>query len=75
MAIFLSTDQACEFLHVKKSYLYQLVHKKKIPHYKPLGSKILFDQQELENFILKGRVDTRDELESKAVELLNNRGQ
>lgn len=71
MATFLSTDQACEFLHVKRSYLYQLVHKRKIPHYKPLGSKILFDEEELENFVRKNRVRTYDELESKAVDLLN----
>jgi hypothetical protein len=36
-----------------------------------LNGRILFDVDELENFVRKGKVATRTELEHEAVDLLN----
>jgi len=71
---FISVDEACSFLQCSKAYLYQLVHHKKIPHYKPNGGRLLFDAEELDAFIRKSRVATADELQDQAIVVLNNRG-
>ena len=71
---FVSVDEACAILHCKKSYIYQLIHRKTIPSYKPSGGRVLFDARELEDFIRKGRVSTHTELQDHAVTLLNKRG-
>lgn len=71
---FLDVDQACAFLHCKKAYLYQLIHKKQIPHFKPNRGRVLFDAKELEQYIRKSRVATYDELGERATELINKRG-
>ena len=74
MAQFLTPDEACAFLHCKKSYLYQLVHRRAIPFYKPNAGRILFDAAELESFVRKGKVATKAEIDDRATELLNKRG-
>ena len=74
MSQFLTPDEASLFLHCKKSYIYQLVHRREIPFYKPNGGRILFDQAELETFVRKGKIATRTELADRAAELLNKRG-
>jgi len=71
---FLTIDEASEMLHLKKSYLYRLIHERKLPVYKPLNGRVLFDQDELEKFIRNGRKATRAELQDRATELLNSKG-
>jgi excisionase family DNA binding protein len=73
MATYLDVDEACAVLHCKKAYLYQLVHRKVIPHYKPSGGRVLFDAEELQTFIRKTRISTNDELGEHATALLNGR--
>lgn len=53
---FITIDEAAELLRVHKSYLYQLVHRKKIPYYKPFGY-LFFDPVEIESFIRDSRVE------------------
>jgi len=71
---FISVDEACDLLHCKKAYLYQLVHRKAIPYYKPLNGRILFDSEELEAFVRKSKVRTHNELAEEATTLLNKGG-
>ena len=73
MAEFLSVAEAASFLGIKKSYLYKLVCERRLPCYKPMGGRLLFDQAELENVIRKGRRSTRDELSERAETLLNSK--
>jgi excisionase family DNA binding protein len=47
---FLNVIEAAEFLKLKRSTLYQLTHRRKIPFYKT-GKKILFKKQDLILFI------------------------
>lgn len=69
--MYISIDEATELLHLKKSYVYRLVHERKIPHYKFNGGRVLFDRTELETLIKAGRVATRDELSDRADAMLN----
>ena len=55
---FVTIDEAATLLHTTKSYIYQLVHRRKIPYFKPLGGKLLFDATELESFIRKSECKT-----------------
>lgn len=44
-----NTTEACLFLGVKRSYLYELVHSRRIPHCKSRGGKLIyFRRQDLE---------------------------
>jgi excisionase family DNA binding protein len=74
MADFIDVEQACSILHCTRNYLYQLIHKRAIPCYKPRNGRVLFDREELESYIRKARQATREELEEQAVDLLNSRG-
>ena len=51
----LTMDDAVAFTGLKKNYLYKLIYLKKIPFYKPLGGRVFFKQEELEEFIFRNR--------------------
>jgi len=59
---FLDTDEAAEYLKLKKSYLYLLIHRNEIPFYKPNGKKVYFNKIELNEWILKSKRKTNDEI-------------
>lgn len=61
----LSIDETAMCFDMKKSFLYSLVHTKRIPHYK-VGRLLFFNKKEVEAFILSNRVSTFDEAESFA---------
>ncbi len=61
----LSIDRVVEVYGLKKSFLYSLVHRREIPHYK-VGRLLFFSKKEIEAFILSNRVSTYDEAESFA---------
>jgi hypothetical protein len=54
-------------------YLYELVRKKQIPHYKGQGGRgrIFFKQSELEEFIFRKRISANYEVSEKADAILN----
>jgi len=68
---FLTVKQTAEFLGFTEKYIRKLVFLKKIPYFKPLGGKILFDQEELEKLVRDSRVPSNSELAEKASALLN----
>ncbi len=61
----LDAEQAARFTHYKLSWLYQLAHKRVIPHYKR-GSRIFFLRSELASWLLQNRRRTQDELQAEA---------
>jgi len=63
--VLLDIDKAAEFVHLKKSWLYQLTSLRKIPHLKR-GRKLFFSKSELSQWLLEGRVKTISELERQA---------
>lgn len=66
-AEFIGIDEASKHLGLSKTYLYSLVHKGKLPFYKPNGKKIYFNKLELNEWISKSRVKSSKEL---AIEFL-----
>lgn len=52
----LTAQEAAAFLKMAKQTVYQKVHEKKIPHYKPENSSIVrFRRSELELWLTSGR--------------------
>ncbi|HXS57490.1 MAG TPA: helix-turn-helix domain-containing protein [Hanamia sp.] len=48
----LNFTEACEFLGLKKSYMYKLTSNGILPFSKPNGGKIFFDREKLETWAL-----------------------
>jgi excisionase family DNA binding protein len=46
----LDIDQASDWLHLKKSYVYQLVFQGKLRAFKPGGKRLLFKISDLEKY-------------------------
>ncbi len=50
----LTADQAADYLHVSKSWIYKRTMNNQIPFHKP-SKKLMFRRSELDNFISKAR--------------------
>ena len=59
----LDVKQAAEYLKLKPSYIYSLIHQKKIPYYKPLGKRVYFNKLELNKWITESKIKSVDEVE------------
>lgn len=59
--VFLNIDEAAEFIKMKKSSIYQLVHKRKIPNCNT-GKNLLFNKADLARWIEKSKKDTLEDL-------------
>jgi excisionase family DNA binding protein len=55
-------EEAAEYLGVSKSYLYKLTSKSEIPHFKPKGKTIYFRRVDLDNWALRRKVASREEV-------------
>lgn len=62
----LRVKQAARFLNMEVTTLYEKTSRKLIPHYKK-GNKLYFHLSELKEWILKGKVKTRAEIEGEAI--------
>jgi len=62
----LNFKEAAQFLSISNSYLYKLTSSGQIPHYKPEGKLIYFQRAELQNWLLRNRVKSADDIESTA---------
>ena len=69
---FMSIDEACKYLDLKKNTLYSYTCKKVLPHYKLRGRKLYFKKEDLDNFIMNddNRVQSNEEIEIKANEYI-----
>lgn len=59
-------EEAASYLGVSKSHLYKLTSKSEIPHYKPNGKTIYFKRGDLDNWVLRRRVASREEVRQNA---------
>lgn len=62
----LNLEDVSQYTGFSKQTLYNLVHKKEIPHYKPTGGKLFFVKAELLSFLKKNRVSSNEEISRKA---------
>ena len=70
----LTLDEACRFMGVSRSYLYKLTMQQKIPYSKPLGKMCYFNRVELEQWLLRNRVATADEISDRAQAYCGKKG-
>lgn len=61
----LNVEEAALMLGVSKSRIYHLVSSRNIPHYKN-GKNVLFKKSEIEEWQLRDRIPTNEEIDSKA---------
>jgi excisionase family DNA binding protein len=66
----LSIEEAAIYTNLKVSYLYKLTSLQKIPHFKPRGKMIYFDRAELDEWLLKNRVNSTEDIDAKAAEYI-----
>lgn len=57
--VLIDIDQAASIVKLKRSTLYALTSKRKVPHYKR-GGKLYFDSSELMEWLRQGRRDVID---------------
>ena len=58
----LTLPEAAQYLSISRSRLYFLTSQSLISHFKPSGKKIYFLKRDLDAFLLRNRVATRQEL-------------
>lgn len=73
--VFLTVNETAEYLSVKVSTIYNYLHKRVIPFYKPLR-KVYFRIEDLNNFILNENnlVKSNQQLEEEATKHILNKG-
>ena len=62
----LTTEEAANYMGIKKSYLHKLMMKKEIPFFKPNGKLCYFDRQELDKWMRRIRIASNQEIDSQA---------
>ncbi len=62
----LTIEEAAAYTGRSTSNLYKLTSKGVIPHSKPYGSRIYFDREALETWMLSNPIKTASEIESEA---------
>ncbi|WP_435415108.1 helix-turn-helix domain-containing protein [Polaribacter aestuariivivens] len=70
----LNFNEACKYLELSQSHLYKLTSTCNIPHYKPNGKKIYFNRTELDQWLLRNKSESQDEIEQLAANFLINKG-
>jgi excisionase family DNA binding protein len=63
----LTTDEAAQYLGIKKSYLHKLMMNKAIPYYKPNGKLCYFEREDLDKWIRRIRIATQEEIDQEAI--------
>ena len=61
----LNITEASQFTGISRPQIYRLTSEKRIPHYKR-NNKLYFKKTELENWMLQNKIETIDEINSKA---------
>ena len=70
----LNLNEACTYLELSQSHLYKLTSTGSIPHYKPNGKKLYFNRAELDQWLMRNRSTTQDEIEQQAADYLIKKG-
>ena len=69
----LTAQEAALYLGWSISYLYKKTMLRDVPHYKPEGKKLYFDRLELEAWMKRNRVSSKDELLCQAETIMANK--
>ena len=70
----LNFNETAKYLELSHSHLYKLTSASTIPFYKPNGKKLYFNRIELDEWLLRNRNTTVDEIDQRAADYLINKG-
>jgi excisionase family DNA binding protein len=70
----LNLNDAALYLELSASHLYRLTSTGCIPFYKPNGKKLYFKRLELDQWLLRNRSTTKEEIETQAANYLIKKG-
>jgi len=70
----LNFEEASVYTGLSKSHLYKLTSTGGIPCYKPTGKKLYFNKEELDEWMLRNKKLSQDEIDDKAENYLMERG-
>lgn len=70
----LNFNEGCAYVDISESHMYKLTSTGVIPHSKPNGKRIYFKRSELDTWLLRNRITTKDEIESEASNYLIRKG-
>jgi excisionase family DNA binding protein len=70
----LNFNEACQYLELSQSHMYKLTSTGAIPYYKPNGKKLYFKRTELDEWLLRNRSTTKEEIEQQAADYLLKNG-
>lgn len=70
----LNFAETAKYLELSHSHLYKLTSAGSIPFYKPNGKKLYFNRQELDNWLLRNRNATAEEIEREASNYIMKKG-
>ncbi|MCX6160116.1 MAG: helix-turn-helix domain-containing protein [Ignavibacteriae bacterium] len=63
-------NDVCNYLNISRSHLYKLTSASLIPHYKPSGKMLYFKKSEIDDWALRNRVKTNQEIDALADEYM-----
>ena len=66
----LNLNEACAYLDISASHLYKMTSSKSIPHFCPQGKKLYFKRIELDEWLMRNRQSSADEIEKAATDYL-----
>ena len=70
----LNLNEAALYLELSTSHLYRLTSTGCIPFYKPNGKKLYFKRLELDQWLLRNRSTSKEEIETHAANYLIKKG-
>jgi excisionase family DNA binding protein len=68
----LNFNETCLYIDISASHLYKMTSQKLIPHFCPQGKKLYFKRAELDEWLLRNRKDSKDEIETTAANYILN---
>ncbi len=70
----LTFDEACKYIGLSKSSMYKLTFRGLISHYKPNGKLIYFTKEDLDNWLLRNKIESKELIEKIADNYIKYKG-
>lgn len=71
----LTVEELSEYTGFRQSYIYKLVHTGSIPYSKPNGKKLFFSRKEIDEWLLRNKHKSLEDIETEAIEYVFNKNQ
>jgi excisionase family DNA binding protein len=62
----LTFEECCLYTGISRTYMYKLTCTNRVPHFKPHGKTIYFSKEEIDRWLMKNPVKTREQVEQEA---------